>query len=68
MPNFLSIQILQYDCRNRDMGGPTGCLQYFTATSGTIASFNYPIGASTIDAPTTFRRLKIRLWEKSFSK
>ena len=55
---FLSIQILQYDCRNRDMGGPTGCLQYFTATTGTIASFNYPIGATTIAAPTTFRKLK----------
>lgn len=51
------IKILQYDCRNRDMGGPTGCLQYFTATTGTIASFNYPIGATTIDAPTPFPHL-----------
>jgi len=51
------IKILQYDCRNRDMGGPTGCLQYFTATTGTIASFNYPIGATTIAAPTTFPHL-----------
>jgi hypothetical protein len=42
------IQVIQYDCMN-DMGGPAGCLQYFTEATGTVASFNYsPIKATTI--------------------
>ena len=35
------------------MGGPADCLQYYTATSGTVASFNYPIGTSSIASATT---------------
>ena len=42
----------QYVC-NDEIGGPTGCLQYFHATSGTVASFNYPIGTSSIASATT---------------
>ena len=42
----------QYVC-NDEIGGPTGCLQYFYATSGTVASFNYPIGTSSIASATT---------------
>jgi hypothetical protein len=35
-----NIKILQYDCRN-EMGGPSGCLQFFTNDMGTFSSFNY---------------------------
>jgi hypothetical protein len=34
------IKVLQYDRRN-EMGGPQGCLQYFSGTSGTFTTFNY---------------------------
>jgi len=34
------IKVLQFDCKN-EMGGPTGCLQYFTTDMGTFSSFNY---------------------------
>jgi len=35
-----NIHVTQYDKMNT-MGGPTGCLQYFTGTSGTISTFNW---------------------------
>ena len=35
------------------MGGPSGCLQYFTAVTGTVASFNYPLGTTAIGQDTT---------------
>merc|ERR1712095_200157 len=34
------IKVLQFDCKN-EMGGPTGCLQYFSTDMGTFSSFNY---------------------------
>jgi len=34
------IHVTQYDSRNT-MGGPTGCLQYYTSNTGTISSFNF---------------------------
>jgi len=34
------IHVTQYDRKN-DMGGPTGCLQYFTTDTGTVKSFNF---------------------------
>ena len=33
---------MQYGCGNDDVSGPPGCLQYYTATTGTIQSFNFP--------------------------
>jgi len=35
------------------MAGPAGCLQYFTATSGAIRSFNFPTSTSKIGAEAT---------------
>merc|ERR1711994_670191 len=29
-------------------GGPSGCLQYFTAAAGLVSSYNYPIGAAAV--------------------
>jgi len=41
------IHVLQYDQFN-DMGGPAGCLQYFTGQMGMVNTFNWNgIGAST---------------------
>jgi len=34
------IHILQFDANN-DMGGPAGCLQYYTGEMGTVSSFNW---------------------------
>jgi len=35
------IMVTQFRCGD-EMGGPPGCLQYFTATTGVIRSFNFP--------------------------
>lgn len=40
-----NIHVTQFDALN-DMGGPTGCLQYFTADTGTIMSFNFKADAA----------------------
>jgi len=34
------IKVLQFDKRN-EMGGPQGCLQFYSGTSGILKSFNY---------------------------
>lgn len=47
------IKVQQYSCAMEDVGGPPGCLQYFMGNTGVIASFNYPIGASTISDTAT---------------
>merc|ERR1712061_446805 len=41
----LDIMVTQYDCKGQ-MGGPPGCLQFFTGTTGTVSSFNWQ-GAAT---------------------
>ena len=33
---------LQYTCGQEDMGGPPGCLQYYTGDTGLVKSFAYP--------------------------
>ena len=35
------------------MGGPTGCLQYFTTDMGTFSSFNYGGVPETADSGNT---------------
>ena len=42
------IKITQYDCDAKNLGGPPGCLQYFTGTSGDFASFNFDTTATSI--------------------
>merc|ERR1711874_555394 len=37
----LDIRVSQFVCGD-EMGGPTGCLQYYTSSSGKIRSFNFP--------------------------
>merc|ERR1712159_234311 len=46
------IHVTQYGRKN-DMGGPTGCLQYFTSDTGTFKSFNFQgdAGVSKIGSP-----------------
>ena len=50
--NIFKFQTTQYVCGD-EMGGPIGCLQYFTAVTGTVASFNYPLGTTAIGANPT---------------
>lgn len=76
-PNFLfgvssnsrkyTIKVTQYVC-NDEIGGPTGCLQYFHATSGTVASFNYPIGTSSIASDTTITHLSDQNYDICFRR
>ncbi|XP_059087177.1 uncharacterized protein LOC131883677 [Tigriopus californicus] len=46
------IKVTQYTCSQQE-GGPDGCLQYFTGTSGTISSFNFPTASAAVSAQTT---------------
>lgn len=41
----LDIRVTQFKC-GEEMGGPPGCLQWFTTTTGTIRSFNFPSQAA----------------------
>merc|ERR1712241_825312 len=42
-----TIQVNQFESTN-EMGGPSGCLQFFTGDTGTVSSFNYAaVGTST---------------------
>lgn len=52
---YYDIQVTQFECQD-DMGGPPGCLQYLTSTSGTIASFNYPIGSTSLTSTGSGQR------------
>lgn len=45
MRNY-NIHVIQYD-RLNEMGGPTGCLQYFTGLMGTVRTFNWQAVTST---------------------
>jgi len=45
------IRVTQFGCGNQDESGPPGCLQWFTAATGNIMSYNFPLGAAvTADA------------------
>ena len=44
------IKVTQYACGDDDNGGPPGCLQYYTGTTGSIANFGFP---STITGTAT---------------
>ena len=49
----LLFQVIQFECGDTQ-GGPPDCLQYFTGTSGEIASYNFPTSLSTITSTGTF--------------
>ena len=35
------------------LGGPPGCMQYFTGNKGVLASYNYPTTSTAISATAT---------------
>jgi hypothetical protein len=49
---FWSMKVYQYEC-NGWGAGPQGCLQYFTASTGTVASFNFPTTSSSTTSTVT---------------
>jgi len=57
----LDIMVTQYDCKGQ-LGGPPGCLQYFTGTTGTVSSFNY------LSTSTTRRHLSNQDYEMCFRR
>jgi len=61
------IKTTQYVCGD-EMGGPIGCLQYFTAVTGTVASFNYPLGTAAIGANPTITHLSDQHYDICFRR
>ena len=51
---YLNFQVIQFECGDTQ-AGPTGCLQYFTGPTGTIASFNFPMGLTTVGSTGTLQ-------------
>ena len=50
------IKVTQYECGTEEESGPPGCLQYMTADSGTIQSFNFGMSAtSSSKAPFSYK-------------
>ncbi|XP_059099771.1 uncharacterized protein LOC131893679 isoform X2 [Tigriopus californicus] len=47
-----NIKVTQYACGDEN-GGPDGCLQYFTGTTGTVSSYNFPTQAAVLDSSPT---------------
>jgi len=47
------IRVTQYACGDFDSSGPPGCLQYYTATAGTVQNFGYPTTTTTVTSSTT---------------
>ena len=43
------IQVSQHACGS-ESGGPPGCLQYHMASSGKVASFNFPTTSTSVSA------------------
>lgn len=52
----LDIMVTQYKCGD-EMGGPSGCLQWFTSNTGSIRSFNFPSAAIGVTVPATVTHL-----------
>merc|ERR1712241_287038 len=48
-----SIRVTQYACGDTDSSGWPGCLQYFTATAGNVASFGFSPTATTVTSGVT---------------
>jgi len=48
-----TIHVSQYTCTDPYSGGPPGCLQYHTATSGTISNFGFDRSQTDVAATTT---------------
>lgn len=46
------IKVTQYACGD-EMGGPPGCLQYFSGNTGSFASFNFPTSGNMVTAEVT---------------
>ena len=42
-----TIKVTQIECSSKNLA-PSGCLQYFTGTTGTINTYNYNSGAGTL--------------------
>jgi len=47
-----NIAVTQFNCGD-EMGGPAGCLQWFTTATGTLRSFNFPEQAAAAAVATT---------------
>jgi len=47
------VKVTQYACGDTDSSGWPGCLQYFTATAGNVASFGFSPTATTVTSGVT---------------
>lgn len=47
------IKVTQYKCHHDDIAGPSGCLQYFTTSTGRISNFNFPTTETVLEETVT---------------
>ena len=61
------IKVSQHECGS-ESGGPPGCLQYYTATSGKIASFNYPTTSTSVSSTGAYFNIESTYYMDFFPK
>merc|ERR1712141_467738 len=52
------ISVTQYTCGQEDLGGPPGCLQYYTGTTGLVKNFGYPSANTASSTAATSTHLQ----------
>ena len=57
------IYIKQYTCAEEDIGGPPGCLQYYTGTTGLVKTFGYLTSNSATATSATTAHLQNQNYE-----
>merc|ERR1712020_513791 len=50
------------------MGGPIGCMQYFTSTKGTVRSFNFPSDTTTVTDNSEITHLSEQYYDICFRR
>lgn len=63
----LDIMVTQFKCGD-EMGGPPGCLQWFTTASGTVSSFNFPSQPATTTVANTVTHLSSQFYTSCIRK
>jgi len=51
-----------------EMGGPPGCMQYFTSTTGTVRSFNFPSSQTSIKDNSAITHLSEQYYDICFRR
>ena len=57
------IYVTQYTCGQEDLGGPPGCLQYHTGTTGLLKNFGYPSSNSATATDVSTSHLQNQMYQ-----